>query len=157
MSAAPGLKLGQFDGRAGLDLVEHALQAGIVGLVALLADGALQVGQRRRGDVAVDQGDANLAQDVEDMVENGEKFSQSKQKETPREPQTKVPIDINKISDGQAKRFYAIAKGQGYTDDDIKHYLKDVHKIESSRDILKTDYDSTIKWAETRMRQPGEE
>ena len=98
-----------------------------------------------------------FTQDVEDMVENWEKFSQSKQKETPREPQTKVPIDINKISDGQAKRFYAIAKGQGYTDDDIKHYLKDVHKIESSRDILKTDYDSTIKWAETRMRQPGEE
>lgn len=68
MLSGPGLQLGQFDGGAGLDLVQDPFQAGIVSGLALFADGARQAIQRGVGDVAVDQGDPNLAQNVENIV-----------------------------------------------------------------------------------------
>ena len=87
-------------------------------------------------------------QDVEDMVENGEKFGHTGDKAI-KEPQKKE-VHTDKISEAQAKRFYAIAKGQGHLDVGIKDYLKQVYKIESTKDILKADYDAACKWAETK-------
>jgi hypothetical protein len=98
-----------------------------------------------------------FTQDVEDMVENGEKFSQTKTKESIKEPAKKDPHPTEKVSEPQCRRFYAIAKGQGHSDEDIKAHLKNRYDIESTKDILKVDYEECIKWAETRMRQPGEE
>jgi hypothetical protein len=61
-----------------------------------------------------------------------------------------------KISDAQRKRFYAIAKGKGKSDDIIKEYLKNTVGVETSADIPADRYDETCKWAET-TREPGEE
>lgn len=63
-----------------------------------------------------------------------------------------------KISEAQAKRFFAIAKGAGKTDTEIKAYLKETLSIEHTADILKDKYDSVVVWAETKAeRIPGEE
>lgn len=62
------------------------------------------------------------------------------------------------ITEAQRKRLFAISKGAGKTDDEIKKYLKDNYKIESTNNILKTDYETICKWAETKAdRQPGED
>jgi len=60
------------------------------------------------------------------------------------------------ISDAQRKRFYAIAKKAGWSDDEIKDYLKTIG-VESSKDIPTDKYEDACKWAETRPRQPGED
>lgn len=63
-----------------------------------------------------------------------------------------------KITDAQRKRFYAIAKGSGYSDDEIKAYMKETLGIETSNDIPANRYDEACKWAGTkRERQPGED
>lgn len=100
-----------------------------------------------------------FTQDVEDMAENGEKFGQTGHKTSIKEPQKKTDTaeHSGKISEAQVKRFYAIAKGQGHTDEDIKGWLKTTYNIDSTKDILKTDYDAACKWAETTVRQPGDE
>ena len=67
--------------------------------------------------------------------------------------------DPLKISEAQAKRFFAIAKGSGKSDADIKAYLKDKLSIERTADILKDKYDAVVAWAETKTeeREPGVE
>ena len=60
------------------------------------------------------------------------------------------------ISEAQSKRLFAIYKGAGKTDDEVKRYLFETYHIETSKAILKKDYDAIIKWAETK-RQPGDE
>jgi len=63
-----------------------------------------------------------------------------------------------KITDAQRKRFYAIAKGSGYSDDEIKAYMKETLGIETSNDIQASRYDEACKWAGTkRERKPGED
>ena len=52
-----------------------------------------------------------------------------------------------KISEAQAKRFFAIAKGAGKTDEEIKSYLRETFHIESTKDIKTTDYDALCEWA----------
>ena len=49
------------------------------------------------------------------------------------------------ISEAQGKRFYAIAKGGGWQDQEIKDYLKREYGIEHSRDIKRADYDAICK------------
>jgi hypothetical protein len=61
------------------------------------------------------------------------------------------------ISEAQRKRLYAIYKGAGKTDDEVKVYLHEKYKVESAKDILKKDYEAICKWAETKDRQPGED
>jgi hypothetical protein len=63
-----------------------------------------------------------------------------------------------KITDAQRKRFYAMAKGSGYSDDEIKAYMKKELDIETSNDIPSIRYEEACKWAGTkRERQPGED
>ena len=52
------------------------------------------------------------------------------------------------ISEAQAKRFYAIAKGQNLADELIHLYLWENYKIKSSKEIKKKDYDSIVSWAQ---------
>ena len=61
------------------------------------------------------------------------------------------------ISDAQRKRLYAIYKGSGKTDNQVKEYLFENYKVESSTAILKKDYETICKWAETKSREPGQE
>jgi hypothetical protein len=51
-----------------------------------------------------------------------------------------------KISDAQSKRFYAISKGSGKTDDDIHTYIKSLG-LASSKDLTKGLYDAACEWA----------
>jgi hypothetical protein len=55
--------------------------------------------------------------------------------------------DPYKISEAQRKRFYAIAKGTGYSDEAIKDHLKS-QGIEHTADIKKDQYDSLCEWAQ---------
>ena len=75
-----------------------------------------------------------------------------------KEPQKKADAttDPAKISDAQKKRFYAIAKTTGYSDDEIKAKLATLG-IEHTADILKSQYDELCAWAEAKDRDPGEE
>lgn len=52
------------------------------------------------------------------------------------------------ISDAQRKRFYAIYKGAGKTDEQVKEYLKTKYGIEHSKDIPKAVYEIICAWAE---------
>jgi phage recombination protein Bet len=57
------------------------------------------------------------------------------------------PKDTLKISDAQRKRFYAIAKGTGFNDDEIKAQLAR-YGIKHTADILKSEYNEMVEWAE---------
>lgn len=46
------------------------------------------------------------------------------------------------ISDAQRTRLFAIAKSNGYSEADIKNYLKEYLSIESSKEITKDDYEA---------------
>jgi len=54
----------------------------------------------------------------------------------------------DKISEAQSKRFYAIAKGKKLSDDTIKEHLAKNYGIESTRDILRKDYEDLCRWSE---------
>ncbi|MFA5323952.1 MAG: hypothetical protein WC373_14870 [Smithella sp.] len=71
-------------------------------------------------------------------------------------PQKKGDADPLKISEAQKKRFYAIAKNTGYSDDEIKAHLLTLG-IEHTADILKSQYDELCAWAEGKNREPGTE
>jgi len=53
--------------------------------------------------------------------------------------------DESLISEAQAKRFYAIAKGSGYTDEEIKEWLMNSYAIDSSKKIPKSKYEEICK------------
>jgi hypothetical protein len=55
-----------------------------------------------------------------------------------------------KISEAQAKRFFAICMGAGITKPEIRQHLKTVFGVDSDRDLLKGQYDEAIAWAEGR-------
>ena len=63
--------------------------------------------------------------------------------------------DSKFISEAQVKRLYTIARGRGWTDDEIKHYLAS-GGVKSSREILKSDYDLIVRYFETQA-PPGTE
>ena len=97
-------------------------------------------------------------QDLEDLPEGmevGEKKSPLKepQKKAAEKPPQSDPA---KISEAQKKRFYAIAKGTGFSDDEIKAHLKELG-IEHTADILKDQYDALCGWAAGQAKEPGDE
>lgn len=50
--------------------------------------------------------------------------------------------DKPKISEAQGKRLYAIAKAAGWSDGELKSFLRRSYNIDHSRDINRSDYDS---------------
>jgi len=56
----------------------------------------------------------------------------------------------NPISEAQVKRFYAIAKPNGYTEDDIKQVLSDELGIASAKDIQREEYDDIVERFKTK-------
>lgn len=50
------------------------------------------------------------------------------------------------ISEAQRKRFYAIYKNAGFTDDQAKDYLLTNYNIEHSNEIKKSDYEEICAW-----------
>lgn len=51
----------------------------------------------------------------------------------------------NPISEPQAKRLYAIAKSNGYTDDDVAQVLSDEYGIASAKDIQREYYEDVVE------------
>lgn len=87
-------------------------------------------------------------QDLEDM-DPGLIHEVADKKPPIQPPQKKEPED-GKISDAQKKRFYAIAKGSGKEDTEIKAYLKEQFNIESTVDIPRDKYETACEWAGAR-------
>lgn len=61
---------------------------------------------------------------------------------TPPKQQTEQPVNI--VSEAQAKRLYAIAKENGYSDDDIKAYIGAHYHYTSTRDISRDHYEEIV-------------
>jgi hypothetical protein len=57
----------------------------------------------------------------------------------------KVTYNDGVISEAQVKRFFAIAKGAGWKDAEIKDYLMKNHGIEHSKEIPKSKYEQICK------------
>jgi hypothetical protein len=94
---------------------------------------------------------------TKDMISTVDYKGKGKDKPPLQEPGKKND-DPSKISEAQAKRFFAIAKGAGKTDAEIKAHLKEALNIEHTADIPKDKYDAIVKWGETKVeRQPGDE
>ena len=92
-------------------------------------------------------------QDLEDLPDgmelgaNGKQPIKEPQKKKPPEQST-PPIQGEVITDPQRKRFYAIAKGTGATDDQIKEWLYREYDIEHTNQIPKSLYDEICKKVE---------
>jgi hypothetical protein len=89
-------------------------------------------------------------QDLEDLPEGLDLGHNGKT--TLKEPQKKEPeqAESSKISEAQRKRFYAIAKGAGKTDDEILAYVVEMG-FPHTTDITKDKYEEVVKWAETKQ------
>lgn len=62
--------------------------------------------------------------------------------------QSPKPPAVRVISEGQARRFYAIWKGANRTGDEVKQYLREEHGIDDDRQITAARYEEACKWAE---------
>jgi hypothetical protein len=100
-----------------------------------------------------------FTQDVEDMpevisqpVKTETKPDIKQPQETQEAPEEKSPDKSGKaISDAQRKRLYAIYKGAGKTDEQVKNHLFDTYGITTSKEITKENYEAICKWAEMKM------
>jgi len=61
------------------------------------------------------------------------------------EPATMPPTGARKISEAQAKRFFAIAKGAGWQNDELQAFLTAEYSLKHSRDMLLSDYEAAVK------------
>lgn len=68
-----------------------------------------------------------------------------------QQPQDDSRPDL--VSDPQRKRFYAIAKNAGKSDEGIKAYLSDVWGIASTKQITLDMYDQACEWAADTKNQ----
>lgn len=109
-----------------------------------------------------------FTQDIEDMPEEVLNGSKAQQKHPVQKPQEKQPehtaaptVPENKtsseegapvISEGQAKRFFAIAKGTGATNDQIKDWLFREFGFEHSKDITRDVYDDICSRVTNELR-----
>lgn len=53
-----------------------------------------------------------------------------------------------KISDAQAKRLFAIMKSSGMPEEQLKKYLKEKYKVESSKEINRSDYEAICAYVQ---------
>ncbi len=59
----------------------------------------------------------------------------------PKSAETNSPANVPRlISDAQRKRLFAISRSKGLNDDEVKAWLKNGFKVESSREIAMEDY-----------------
>jgi hypothetical protein len=105
--------------------------------------------------VAPEDDDGNIASGKSDKPETrrtAQPKTETKASEKP--PQETSPVQTSTktaISDAQRKRLYAIYKGSGKTDEQMKEYLNTTFGIVSSKEITKENYEAICKWAETKM------
>lgn len=68
----------------------------------------------------------------------------------------------NLISEAQRKRLFALCKENNVSDSDVKAYLKEKFKIDSTSKIKRSDYEEICNWAQSEKtfdadREPGSE
>lgn len=84
-------------------------------------------------------------------------YKKGGQKAPLQEPGKKNGDATDKISEAQRKRFFAIAKGAGKSEDDIGVYLGSIGFAHTG-DITKDKYDAACEWAaKPKEREPGQE
>lgn len=92
-----------------------------------------------------------FTQDIEDLPEGTMLEDESKahkppvelpkeKKETPKAQNSAI------ITEPQSKRLYAIARGSGYTNEDIKVYLEENYELASTKDIPKEFYEDIVEY-----------
>jgi hypothetical protein len=106
-----------------------------------------------------------FSQDLEDLSEEVREAVASEAKETPAAPaRTSPPAAANssngsspdgdqggrKISEPQRKRFFAIWKNAGKTDESVKTYLMDLIGSENAADITVDVYEKACSWAASK-------
>jgi hypothetical protein len=69
------------------------------------------------------------------------------QRQTPPTQQQPAQTNGPVISEPQARRFYAIAKGSGFSNDQIDAYLKHNLGVSRKEDIPKSAYEEACNWA----------
>lgn len=69
-------------------------------------------------------------------------------KPTPKPTQAPASTVVRFISEAQARRFYAIRKGTGWSDEETKNYLRETFGTEDDRQIPANRYEEACKWAE---------
>lgn len=99
-----------------------------------------------------------FTQDIEDLPEG----TMIENEPTTHKPKVDMPQEIKAepvktetkpaqatggavISEPQGKRLYAIARGSGYTEEELKGYLMDNYGIDSTRVVLKEFYDDIVE------------
>jgi len=90
----------------------------------------------------------------EAVIEYAKKQGKVKEVKTPNGDFTQES-KTSYITDAQRKRLFAIVGDSGIKESELKLYLKNIFDIESSKDILKTNYDEICKWA--GEQKPGQE
>jgi hypothetical protein len=92
-------------------------------------------------------------QDADHKAPNGDTPTPAT-KPTVTPPVARSEAKSDAISEKQGKRLIAIAKGSGYTVDDIKGYILLFHNIEHLRDIPWKKYDEIVKHFEVKETTP---
>ncbi len=95
-----------------------------------------------------------FSQDLEDLPEEiRESVAEGEAAKPPiQQPEKKAePAASNgegKISEAQGKRLYAIWKEANRNDADVKAYIKEKYGLDSTRDILRKDYEAIVAWVQ---------
>lgn len=61
--------------------------------------------------------------------------------------------DVRRVTEPMNKRFYAIAKSAGKSDEEIRDYQSLVLNLEKGQRIASADYEKAVKWAETPLER----
>lgn len=72
------------------------------------------------------------------------------QQQPMKQPQATSAQGPRKITEGQAKRFYAIWRANNRTAEEVAEYLESEFGIKSDRDIPVDGYEGAIAWAERK-------
>jgi hypothetical protein len=99
------------------------------------------------------------AEEMEGIHNGEQKVEGKKDKEGPGTPPHSPPQKEDTISEPQRKRFFAIAKGTGASNEDIQAWLKTNYGFDHSKDIPWKLYDEICKGVVEffSARQPGDE
>jgi hypothetical protein len=100
--------------------------------------------------VAPEDDDGNIASGKEHPPKTDKKppVAHPQERSDSQADSSKVKSDV--VSEAQRKRLYAIYKGAGKTDEQVKEYLFSTYGIMTSKEITKENYEAICKWAEMK-------
>ncbi len=88
---------------------------------------------------------------------DGDSHEDNKKKANTSAPATiQPPTKTPELTDLQLKRLFALSKAKGYTNDDIKGWLRDLYQLDTTKALTKKQYDD-LCYAIEHMTQKGVE